>query len=91
MNEHLRYNCFPEKKVVKRCPVPGCKEKLYSVNTIKCEKCGKEVCLKYVLLLSVYECRHRFSEDHDCRPAKAPKFSLFQKYFKLGRRASSSM
>ncbi|CBK25002.2 uncharacterized protein [Blastocystis hominis] len=80
VNEHLRYNCFPEKKVVKRCPVPGCKEKLYAVNTIKCDKCGQEVCLK-----------HRFSEDHDCHPVKAQKFSLFQKYFKLGRRASSSM
>ena len=57
VEEHLRYNCNPSKKHTKICPVRGCKQKLYAVNTIKCEKCGKEVCLK-----------HRFPEDHNCQP-----------------------
>ena len=58
MEEHIRFNCNPRlKKTVRRCPVPGCKEKLSLVNVYKCEACGKEFCL-----------RHRYKEDHDCHP-----------------------
>lgn len=38
-----------------RCPCPGCREKLTSINTYRCKVCGLEVCLK-----------HRFPSDHTC-------------------------
>ena len=38
-----------------RCPVPGCKEKLSSVNAYRCKTCRVEVCLK-----------HRFAAKHFC-------------------------
>ena len=38
-----------------KCPVPGCKEKLTTINTYSCKSCSTEVCLK-----------HRFPGDHDC-------------------------
>lgn len=38
-----------------KCPVPGCKEKLTSINTYSCRSCSTDVCLK-----------HRFPSDHAC-------------------------
>lgn len=56
---HMQTTCDPTKyaKIAKkpRCPVPGCKEKLTSVNSFKCKDCRVEVCLK-----------HRFPKDHQC-------------------------
>ena len=42
-----------------KCPVPGCKEKLTSINTYNCKTCSTAVCMK-----------HRFSSDHDCSRRK---------------------
>merc|ERR1712232_377022 len=41
-----------------KCPVKGCKEKLTSINKFKCPTCSQCVCMK-----------HRFEDQHDCRPA----------------------
>ena len=43
-----------------RCPCPGCREKLTTVNTYRCKVCALEVCLK-----------HRFPGDHNC-PGRVP-------------------
>ena len=42
-----------------KCPVPGCKEKLTSINTYSCKSCSTAVCMK-----------HRFPSDHDCSSRK---------------------
>lgn len=42
-----------------KCPVPGCKEKLTSINTYSCKACSTAVCMK-----------HRFPSDHDCSSRK---------------------
>uniref|UniRef100_A0A7S1QN69 RanBP2-type domain-containing protein n=1 Tax=Alexandrium catenella TaxID=2925 RepID=A0A7S1QN69_ALECA len=46
----------PPKK--ERCPVPGCKEQLTSINRFDCGLCGRRVCLK-----------HRFEDAHGCTAA----------------------
>jgi hypothetical protein len=43
----------------KKCPVPGCREKLTTINTYTCKACKQAVCLK-----------HRLEGDHKC-PGKA--------------------
>eukprot|EP00927_Polykrikos_kofoidii_P030735 TRINITY_DN26460_c0_g1_i1.p1 TRINITY_DN26460_c0_g1~~TRINITY_DN26460_c0_g1_i1.p1 ORF type:complete len:277 (-),score=27.36 TRINITY_DN26460_c0_g1_i1:121-840(-) len=43
-----------------RCPVRNCKEKLTSLNTFNCTRCGACVCLK-----------HRFEDAHNCPAAVA--------------------
>lgn len=62
---HTQTTCDPSKytRTAKksRCPVPGCKEKLTSVNTYKCKDCGTSVCLK-----------HRFPADHACGKSGQP-------------------
>jgi len=52
---HTQTTCDPTKYPSKRnrCPVPGCKEKLTTVNVYKCKACRVEVCIK-----------HRFGKDH---------------------------
>eukprot|EP00884_Botryococcus_braunii_P010364 jgi/Botrbrau1/19329/Bobra.0073s0060.2 len=61
---HTREACDPSNydRVHRKakCPVPGCKEKLSSINTYKCKDCKANVCLK-----------HRFPSDHQCNPAAA--------------------
>eukprot|EP00434_Breviolum_minutum_P005765 symbB.v1.2.005080.t1/scaffold292.1/size239810/24 len=60
-DRHFRENCTrssPSKTGPRRCPVAGCKEKLGPSNKFDCQKCGQTVCL-----------RHRYEEEHDCRPA----------------------
>ncbi|KAF6259729.1 hypothetical protein COO60DRAFT_981515 [Scenedesmus sp. NREL 46B-D3] len=39
----------------KKCPVPGCREKLTTINTYTCKSCKQTVCLK-----------HRLENDHKC-------------------------
>lgn len=59
-DRHFRQGCaksLPSKTGPKRCPVAGCKEKLGPSNKFDCQKCGQTVCL-----------RHRYEEEHDCRP-----------------------
>ncbi|GAB4816853.1 hypothetical protein N2152v2_003899 [Parachlorella kessleri] len=59
-DRHCQTECDPSNyaRVHKkpRCPVPGCKEKLTSVNTYTCRDCGTTVCL-----------RHRLASDHKCQ------------------------
>jgi predicted nucleic acid binding AN1-type Zn finger protein len=43
----------------KKCPVPGCREKLTTINTYTCKACKQAVCLK-----------HRLGGDHKC-PGKS--------------------
>jgi hypothetical protein len=43
-----------------RCPVPGCRERLTTINAYGCRRCGQRVCLK-----------HRLEEDHGCSAAAA--------------------
>eukprot|EP00879_Flechtneria_rotunda_P002552 GHRR01002751.1.p1 GENE.GHRR01002751.1~~GHRR01002751.1.p1 ORF type:complete len:362 (+),score=81.76 GHRR01002751.1:61-1146(+) len=63
---HTRTDCDPSNyaKVHKKpkCPVPGCKEKLTTINTYTCKSCKQTVCL-----------RHRLQGDHNCagQPATA--------------------
>jgi len=58
-----------------RCPVPGCKERLTTVNSYCCKDCRATVCLK-----------HRFGSDHACPGrAGAPRLLLAQ----LARAAST--
>ena len=56
-DRHARQSCDPTRHParVPRCPVPGCKEKLSSVNAYRCKTCRVEVCLK-----------HRFAAKHFC-------------------------
>ena len=56
-DRHARQSCDPSRHParVPRCPVPGCKEKLSSVNAYRCKTCRVEVCLK-----------HRFADKHHC-------------------------
>lgn len=60
---HARTDCDPSNyaRVHKKpkCPVPGCKEKLKTVNTFTCKACGLDVCLK-----------HRLALDHACTGAQ---------------------
>lgn len=62
-DRHARSECDPSNyaKVHNkaRCPVPGCREKLTSINAFTCKECGGEVCLK-----------HRLATDHAC-PGKS--------------------
>jgi predicted nucleic acid binding AN1-type Zn finger protein len=46
-----------------RCPVPGCKEKLTTISTYGCKKCGQRVCLK-----------HRLEDDHGCAAVQGMMF-----------------
>lgn len=40
----------------RRCPVPGCKERITATNVYRCRDCGVEVCMK-----------HRYNAtDHAC-------------------------
>ncbi|CAJ1425912.1 unnamed protein product, partial [Effrenium voratum] len=58
---HFTQSCkqsLPSKTGPRRCPVAGCKEKLGPSNKFDCQQCGQTVCL-----------RHRFEDEHDCRPA----------------------
>lgn len=60
---HFRQSCrrsLPSKTGPPRCPVAGCKEKLGPSNKFDCKRCGQTVCL-----------RHRFEEEHQCRPGEA--------------------
>ena len=49
--ERLVQDCDPSNyaRVHKKlkCPVPGCKEKLTSINTYSCRSCSTDVCLKH--------------------------------------------
>ena len=56
-DRHARQSCDPTRHParVPQCPVPGCKEKLSSVNAYRCKTCRVEVCLK-----------HRFAAKHFC-------------------------
>lgn len=56
-DRHARQSCDPSRHParVPRCPVPGCKEKLSSVNAYQCKTCRAKVCLK-----------HRFADKHFC-------------------------
>lgn len=40
----------------KKCPAPGCKSKLTTVNKFQCNACKTEVCMS-----------HRFPESHNCK------------------------
>ncbi len=51
-----------------KCPVPGCKEKLTSINTYSCRSCSTDVCLK-----------HRFPSDHACDARKGGLLILANK------------
>lgn len=49
----------------KRCPVPGCRSKLTTVNSYECRHCGISTCVK-----------HRFQADHKCAPKSKGKSSF---------------
>ena len=55
-----------------RCPCPGCREKLTTINTYRCKHCALEVCLK-----------HRFPSDHEC-PGRLPGMSDAPCIFTVG-------
>ena len=65
--QHTASDCDPSHwakvHAKRRCPVPGCKEKLVASNTYECRDCGTTVCLK-----------HRFSTDHACKERKGMPF-----------------
>ena len=67
--ERLVQDCDPSNyaRVHKKlkCPVPGCKEKLTSINTYSCRSCSTDVCLK-----------HRFPGDHACDARKGALLGL---------------
>jgi len=64
-----------------RCPVPGCKEKLTTLNTYSCGTCHKKVCLK-----------HRFEDLHECKPAaQSSQRSATSGSGRSGRDAASSL
>ncbi|CAL5219611.1 g1481 [Coccomyxa viridis] len=60
-----------------KCPVPGCKEKLTSINTYSCRSCSTDVCLK-----------HRFPSDHACDARKVsqqqPPTSIMRSLLGMG-------
>eukprot|EP00878_Enallax_costatus_P033234 GHUV01036637.1.p1 GENE.GHUV01036637.1~~GHUV01036637.1.p1 ORF type:complete len:241 (+),score=50.82 GHUV01036637.1:85-807(+) len=51
-----------------RCPVPGCKEKLTSINTYTCKVCTQKVCMK-----------HRLENDHKCQGKAAHPLAVGQR------------
>ena len=59
LTRHAYSDCDPSnyQKVhaKKRCPVPGCREKLTAVSSFTCKDCATVVCLK-----------HRLGSDHAC-------------------------
>lgn len=68
VDRHTARDCDPanygrvHKK--RRCPVPGCKERLTATNVYRCRDCSMEVCM-----------RHRYNAaDHACvgKPAPGP-------------------
>ena len=67
--QHTASDCDPSHwakvHAKRRCPVPGCKEKLVASNTYECRDCGTTVCLK-----------HRFSTDHTCKERRGIPLGL---------------
>ncbi|KAK8791971.1 hypothetical protein WA158_005348 [Blastocystis sp. Blastoise] len=56
VRDHFDNECTHHKKEkVKKCPVPGCNKKLYSIDKIKCNLCGEYFCTE-----------HRFPDLHNC-------------------------
>ncbi|KAM3128727.1 hypothetical protein pb186bvf_019139 [Paramecium bursaria] len=55
--EHLYSKCTQQQKEKKKCAKPKCNQILTELNKNECKNCQKVLCLK-----------HRFPEDHDCKP-----------------------
>ncbi|KAL3357443.1 hypothetical protein AABB24_017918 [Solanum stoloniferum] len=76
---HVNTECDPsnyDKATKKRkCPVPGCREFLTFSNTIKCQECTVDHCLK-----------HRFGPDHKCPGRKKPEAAFSFMNFRTGSR-----
>lgn len=51
------HTCAASQPSAKRCAAKGCREQLFSHNTVHCWQCRQDVCI-----------RHRFEDDHPCIP-----------------------
>ncbi|CEM04661.1 unnamed protein product [Vitrella brassicaformis CCMP3155] len=77
---HTRTSCRPDLYETRRaqqkatCPVKGCKAKLTAVNSFVCPRCKQKVCMK-----------HRWQEDHDCRPPQSSLISSLTSSFSSSR------
>lgn len=50
-----------------RCPTPGCGKVLTASGSLKCNRCGSQVCLA-----------HRFEDSHPCDPQPGPHHPLLR-------------